>query len=210
MVVSRLILGAAAYLSLAAASLHSPLSATGNCSRHDLDVLSCTPESLTTDACCVESPGGLLLLTQLYSKTAGGPADTWTMHGLWNDFCNGSYPSSCDDTRNYKDIASTLEEHRQYSLLDYMKENWRNDPVITTANGTDEELWEHEWSKHGTCMTTLRPSCYSHYSPQLELIQFLQEVVHLHKQLPTEDYLASCGIVPASNTTYALHEWLLE
>lgn len=134
MVVSRLILGAAAYLSLAAASLHSPLSAAGNCSRHDLDVLSCTPESLTTDACCVESPGGLLLLTQLYSKTAGGPADTWTMHGLWNDFCNGSYPSSCDDTRNYKDIASTLEEHRQYSLLDYMKENWRVSPISVAQN----------------------------------------------------------------------------
>lgn len=124
MLVSRLILGPAAYLSLAAASLHSPFSAA-NCSRHDLDVLSCSPESLTTDACCVESPGGLLLLTQLYSNIAGGPENTWTIHGLWNDFCNGSYPSSCDDTRNYKGIASTLEDYRQTSLLDYMREHWR-------------------------------------------------------------------------------------
>lgn len=53
-------------------------------------------------------------------------------------------------------------------------------------------------------MTTLRPSCYSHYTPQLELIEFLHEVVYLHKQLPTQDYLASCGIVPTGNTTYAL------
>ncbi|KAL1621778.1 Ribonuclease T2 precursor (RNase T2) [Diplodia seriata] len=202
MLVPRLILGAAAYLSLAAASLHSPPS--GNCSRHDLSVLSCSPESLTTDACCVESPGGLLLLTQLYSKTAGGPENTWTMHGLWNDYCNGSYPSACDASRNYVDIASTLEEYHQDGLLDYMKEHWRNDPVITTANGTDEELWEHEWSKHGTCMTTLRPSCYTHYTPELELVQFLHEVVYLHKQLPTQDYLASCGIVPTSNSTYVL------
>lgn len=123
MLVPRLILGAASLSLAAAASLHSPYN--GNCSRHDLNVLSCSPESLTTDACCVESPGGLLLLTQLYSSTAGGPENTWTIHGLWNDFCNGSYPSSCDNTRNYVDIASTLEEYRQNSLLDYMKENWR-------------------------------------------------------------------------------------
>lgn len=128
MLVPRLILGAAAYLSLAAATLHSP--PTGNCSRHDLNVLSCSPESLTTDACCVESPGGLLLLTQLYSKTAGGPENTWTVHGLWNDYCNGSYPSSCDASRNYVDIASTLKEHGQDSLLDYMKEHWRVSHVL--------------------------------------------------------------------------------
>jgi ribonuclease T2 len=24
------------------------------------------------------------------------PRDTWTLHGLWPDFCNGSYTQYCD------------------------------------------------------------------------------------------------------------------
>jgi hypothetical protein len=61
------------------------------CDTKDLNVLSCSPESLHTDACCVESPGGLLSLTQLYNWNPGlGPEDSWTIHGLWPDFCNGT------------------------------------------------------------------------------------------------------------------------
>lgn len=49
------------------------------------------------DSCCVETYGGLLLLTQ-YWRTYTGleeqgqllPDNTWTIHGLWPDFCNGS------------------------------------------------------------------------------------------------------------------------
>jgi len=60
------------------------------CSTSDLNVLSCSPESLTTNSCCVESPGGLLIQAQLYNWNPGlGPADSWTIHGLWPDFCNG-------------------------------------------------------------------------------------------------------------------------
>jgi ribonuclease T2 len=45
-------------------------------------VLSCSPESLTTDSCCVESPGGLLIVAQLYNFNPGlGPGDSWTLHG---------------------------------------------------------------------------------------------------------------------------------
>ncbi|KAK7519018.1 ribonuclease T2 [Phyllosticta citriasiana] len=199
----RLILGVAAYLSLSAASLHAPHTSS-TCSKEDLGVLSCSAESLTTDTCCVESPGGLLLLTQLYSATAGGPENTWTLHGLWNDYCNGSYPASCDNSRNYKDVAEILEEYDQRSLLDYMRIYWRNDPVITTTNGTDEQLWEHEWAKHGTCMSTIKPSCYSDYTKHLELVQFLNEAVYLFKRLPSEEYLGACGIFPSNSTTYAL------
>ncbi|KAK8195181.1 putative ribonuclease T2 [Phyllosticta capitalensis] len=205
--VLRLILAVAAYLSLSAATLHAPRTSS-TCSKHDLSVLSCSAESLTTDTCCVESPGGLLLLTQLYSATAGGPEDTWTLHGMWNDYCNGSYPASCDNSRNYTGFAEILEDYDQLSLLDYMRVYWRlcfqNDPVITTTNGTDEQLWEHEWAKHGTCMTTIRPSCYANYTQYLELVQFLNEAVHLYKQLPSQDYLGACGIVPSNSTTYAL------
>ncbi|KAF2089353.1 hypothetical protein K490DRAFT_37447 [Saccharata proteae CBS 121410] len=197
----RFALASAALLSTATATFHG----SDICSRHDTNVLSCSAAALNTSDCCVESPGGLLLQTQLYNWNPGlGPDDSWTIHGLWGDFCNGSYTSSCDNARNYTNIAGILKEYQQYSLLEYMREYWLNDPVVTTTNGTAEDLWEHEWAKHGTCMTTLEPTCYMHYTPYLELVQFLQEVVYLYKTLPTHEYLASCGIVPTNSTTYAL------
>lgn len=58
------------------------------CSSKDLEVLSCSSRSNVTDSCCVENPGGLLLQTQLYNPRLG-PADSWTIHGLWSDYCNG-------------------------------------------------------------------------------------------------------------------------
>jgi ribonuclease T2 len=60
----------------------SPSSYNQICSKSELDVLSCSPESLTTDSCCVESPGGLLIVAQLYNFNPGlGPGDSWTLHG---------------------------------------------------------------------------------------------------------------------------------
>jgi hypothetical protein len=58
------------------------------CTKDDLAVMSCSAQANQTDSCCVENPGGLLLLTQLYNSKLG-PANSWTIHGLWGDFCNG-------------------------------------------------------------------------------------------------------------------------
>jgi ribonuclease T2 len=56
-----------------------------------------------TDSCCTETYGGLVLATQFWStytglESAGQvlPKDSWTLHGLWPDYCNGSYTQYCD------------------------------------------------------------------------------------------------------------------
>lgn len=49
--------------------------------------------------------------------------------------------------------------------------------------GDDEDFWEHEWNKHGTCISTLEPECYTNYSPQQDVVDYFQKTVDLFKGL---------------------------
>ena len=93
------------------------------------------------------------------------------------DNCDGTFQSFCDASRQYTGIASTLQANGQTALLDYMKIYWKD------ANGNDESFWEHEWGKHGTCISTLDTKCYTGYTPEEELIDYLNITVSLFKQL---------------------------
>lgn len=72
------------------------------------------------------------------------------------------------------------------------------------TNGTDADLWAHEWNKHGTCMSTLLPSCYSDYAQAQEVVDYFDTTAKLSRSLPTFSFLERCGIVPSDKTTYAL------
>lgn len=61
--------------------------------------------------------------------------------------------------------------------------------------GNDESFWEHEWGKHGTCISTLEPSCYTNYQPQEEVADYFQQIVNLFQQLPTYQVSLTCASV---------------
>jgi len=69
-------------------------------------------------------------------------------------------------------------------------------------SGSAESFWEHEWGKHGTCISTLNPSCYSNYQATEEVPDFFNKVVGLFKNLPTYQWLADAGITPSNSQTY--------
>lgn len=71
--------------------------------------------------------------------------------------------------------------------------------------GDDETFWEHEWGKHGTCISTLEPDCYTDYESTEEAVHYFARAVELFKSLPTHDWLADAGITPGSET-YALSD----
>ncbi|KIJ66238.1 hypothetical protein HYDPIDRAFT_86785 [Hydnomerulius pinastri MD-312] len=156
------------------------------------------------DTCCTEYPGGLLLQTQFWdTDVAGSPADSWTIHGLWPDNCDGTYTEDCDPSRDYTNISQLLTSQNATSTLDYMQQYWLND------DGTSEELWEHEWATHGTCYSTLEPSCLPAGSPTgAEAVAFFETVVKLFKTLPTYTWLADAGITPSTSETYTLSSLL--
>lgn len=156
--------------------------------------LSCSATNV--DTCCVESPGGVLLLTQFwdYNPTTG-PDDAFTLHGLWPDNCDGTYDSFCN-----KDIEVTSVEliisSFDSSLLQEMENYWPD------YQGDDDSFWVHEFNKHGTCVSTINPSCYSNFKENQNVYDFFKVAMDLYKTLPTFEFLKAEGIVPSTSATY--------
>ena len=57
---------------------------------------SCENTSVIQNTCCSPTPGGLVLQTQFWDTHTGLedqgqllPKDSWGIHGLWPDFCDG-------------------------------------------------------------------------------------------------------------------------
>ncbi|KAG8219554.1 hypothetical protein J3R82DRAFT_505 [Butyriboletus roseoflavus] len=161
-------------------------------------------QTMPSNTCCTEYPGGLLLQTQFWdTDVAGSPADSWTIHGLWNDNCDGTYDENCDPSRADYNIAQLLSDQGATSTLGYMQRYWLND------NGNNEELWDHEWATHGTCFSTLQTSCFPPGSPQgAEAVAYCETIVRLFQTLPTYTWLADAGITPSTSQTYALSDIL--
>ncbi|KAK4050739.1 Ribonuclease T2 precursor (RNase T2) [Microbotryomycetes sp. JL221] len=173
--------------------------------------LSC-PSSSNVNTCCTNYPGGLLLLfvrtfltkfsplrTQFWDYDPGtGPADSWTVHGLWPDNCDGTYEANCDPSREHDDIRTILQQGGASSTLSYMDTYWKD------YQGQDESFWSHEWNKHGTCLSVLEPSCYTSYVQNEEVVDYFERAVSLFKTLPTYSWLADAGITPSTTKTYSL------
>lgn len=152
----------------------------------------------TLNSCCYNTPGGQLLQTQFWdSSPATGPADSWTVHGLWPDNCDGTYEQFCAPDREFKNITAVLAAASPDTLA-YMQTYWKD------QNGNDESFWEHEYNKHGTCISTLDPKCYSDHKPGDEVVDFFTTSVKLFKTLPSYDWLSQAGIVPSTSKTYTL------
>lgn len=132
-------------------------------------VLSCSAQANASliDSCCAETYGGLILATQYWDTYTSVPSqllpeDTWTLHGLWPDFCNGSYTQYCDLNRQYDPNPSPKTQNGlpngtvvppwtgpaidtfgiipfgRYDLLDYMNTFWIN------QGGPNSAFWAHE------------------------------------------------------------------
>ncbi|KIL71547.1 hypothetical protein M378DRAFT_155136 [Amanita muscaria Koide BX008] len=161
---------------------------------------SCTNTTVIPNTCCFESPGGLLVLTQFWDvNPTTGPTNSWTIHGLWPDNCDSTYHENCDPSRDYTNIAALLTAQGASATLDFMQTYWKD------INGNDEQLWEHEWATHGTCMSTLWPSCLPSGSPTgAEAVAFCQTVVRLFQNSDIYNGLANAGITPSTSATYSL------
>lgn len=112
------------------------------------------------------------------------------------DHCDGGYEQYCDQSRQYNNVTAILEAAGETELLNYMQVYWKD------YQGDEESFWEHEWGKHGTCISTLETSCYSKYKAQEEVIDYFRIAVDVHKKLDSYKVLEHVGIVPSTTQSY--------
>ncbi|KAF9279316.1 ribonuclease T2-like [Linnemannia elongata] len=162
------------------------------------NVLSCSPAASSVDACCVPSYShGLVALVQQWDYRLS-PANEFSIHGLWPDTCSGGQgpTNGCDPARVYTDIKTRLQNYpgTPAGFLDEMNTYW------SSYKGDNNAFWAHEWRKHGTCVSTLAPSCSSNYVQDQDVYTYFSTALALRKQYSLYSPLAAAGIHPGKPT----------
>ncbi|XP_042491013.1 extracellular ribonuclease LE-like [Macadamia integrifolia] len=73
-------------------------------------------------------------------STTGKPATNFSIHGLWPNYDNASYPSNCDSNTPF-DLSQITD------LVSSLQVSW---PSLSCPSSDDTKFWAHEWDKHGT------------------------------------------------------------
>ncbi len=87
----------------------------------------------------------------------------FTIHGLWPQRKDGSWPEYCDPNHPLRE--SDIKE-----LVPKLEASW------PSWEGEDVWFWSHEWSRHGTCAAAAVGDSY----------HFFKNVLKLHKHLSVE------------------------
>ena len=178
-----------------------PIDSPISCSRN-------AQELENVNSCCYESPAGVILLTQFWDyNPATGPDNLFTQHGLWGNMCSYGYPQFCDPSLeinpNGEIIRSIIvDQFGDEELYNNMSYSWKD------YHGKDSSFWAHEYNKHGTCMTTLSPSCFTsqNYTRFENVVNFYKKTVEIWSQLDTFEFLAAAGIYPTVSRKYKLSQ----
>eukprot|EP00850_Spirogloea_muscicola_P003701 SM000015S01201 [mRNA] locus=s15:521494:523148:+ [translate_table: standard] len=93
-----------------------------------------------------------------YNPDKGKPDAQFSIHGLWPNYADGSYPQDCDPSRPFR-----ISEIRD--LEGDLEDFW---DTLNCPASKGESFWSHEWSKHGTCADTLSDE-HAYFEAALEL-----------------------------------------
>ncbi|MCO5587672.1 hypothetical protein L7F22_041623 [Adiantum nelumboides] len=113
--------------------------------------------------------------------TTGKPASDFSIHGLWPNYNDGTYPSNCEGTSYDSTLIADLKEELQTY--------W---DTLACPSGDGEKFWEHEWEKHGTCSG-------------LDERGYFEATLALRKSIDLLAALQSAGI-EANDGSYALED----
>jgi ribonuclease T2 len=102
----------------------------------------------------------------------------FTLHGLWPENSDGTYPQNCANAPfNPAAVSNITDELSKY---------W------VSLAGPSETFWAHEWEKHGTCAAPVFPSEFL----------FMNGTLALRERYDITPALAAAGIVPSATATF--------
>ncbi|KAJ7540042.1 hypothetical protein O6H91_11G120200 [Diphasiastrum complanatum] len=107
--------------------------------------------------------------------TTGKPASDFSIHGLWPNYNNGGYPSSCDPNNPF-DISQVSDIESQ------LQTSWDS---LSCPSSDGTSFWTHEWDKHGTCAESL----FSQHA-------YFQSALNLRSSVNPLGGLSAAGINP--------------
>jgi hypothetical protein len=113
---------------------------------------SCSVRSRFTSDCCVEWPGGLLVVAQTWNWDPGsGPQEEWTLGGLCPTYCGGDGTCySIGDPEDFCrmtgwDIVLALTEGSYHEYCDPEREYTDIEAILRTKSEIDMKWLEHCW-----------------------------------------------------------------
>lgn len=112
----------------------------------------------------------------------------FTIHGLWPDYNDGTWPSCCTKSRFDPKEISTLNE----ALEKYWPSLSCGSP--SSCSGGKSTFWGHEWEKHGTCSSPVFHNEYDYFLTTLN-VYFKYNVTSV---------LNDAGYVPSNTEKYPL------
>lgn len=110
------------------------------------------------------------------SSCSKSPSGNWGIHGLWPEYTNGGYPSSCN--------SQAFSQSQVQDLVPRMNSEWQS------LTGANSDFWSHEWSKHGTCTGSSQHT-------------YFQGALDLNEDYSIDDALNQAGITPGGTVNTA-------
>lgn len=128
---------------------------------------------------------------------------------VYQQFCNRTL--QIDDVyyllneKEFNNVNDTSLQIPGKQLLEYLDLYWKSN------NGNHESLWIHEFNKHGTCISTIRPECYAEWEAnnidkKRTVYDYFRITYNLFKKLDTFAILKKNNIVPSVDKTYSLNK----
>ncbi|KAL3985665.1 Ribonuclease T2 family protein [Acanthocheilonema viteae] len=110
-------------------------------------------------------------------------ATLWTIHGLWPNYKDGSFPRFCDHKKKF-DLSKLLPIRQK------LERNWPNLLVTQSVSS----LWKHEWEKHGTCAQDVKEVN--------DEVKYFNKSLVLYDQFDIVGMLEKQEIIPSQENLY--------
>ncbi|XP_016452119.1 ribonuclease 2-like [Nicotiana tabacum] len=112
----------------------------------------------------------------------------FTIHGLWTEYNDGTWPACCS--------GKAFDEREISTLLEPLRKYW---PSLScgsprSCHHRKGSFWAHEWEKHGTCAY---PVVHDEY-------EFFLTTLNVYFKYNVTEVLLEAGYVPSDSDKYPL------